>query len=146
MRKQIVRLTAALLAVGCIAPAMAQDKPARIVLETATGSVMASTGGDYASVEAGQELAQGASLMLGDGANATVAYYYEGQPKCTERYTGPNTYVVDETCERAVAADGSGKTIGIVAGGAALVAAMAGGGGGGGDDEPEPTPVSTGSN
>src|SRR5690606_20750718 len=61
MRKQIVRLTAALLAVGCIAPAMAQDKPARIVLEAATGSVMVSDGGDYASVEVGKELAQGES-------------------------------------------------------------------------------------
>ena len=145
MRKQIVRLTAALLAVGCIAPAMAQDKPARIVLEAATGSVMVSDGGDYASVEVGKELAQGESMMLADGANATVAYYYEGQPKCTERYAGPNTYVIDETCERAVAVDGSGKTIGLVAGGAALVAAMAGGGGG--DDKPDVKPtVSTGSN
>src|SRR5690606_37177953 len=116
MRKQIVRLTAVLLLAGCVAPAMAQDKPARIVLETKTGSVMTSDGGDYASVDAGKELAQGQSMMLGDGANATVSYYYDGQPKCTERYIGPNTYVIDDTCVRGVATTSPGKSAAIIAG------------------------------
>ena len=80
----------------------AQSKPDSIVLETKTGSVMTSTGGAYETVAPGKQLVTGESMMLTDGAKATVVYYYDnGDRKCVERYAGPNTYVIDDRCTKA---------------------------------------------
>ena len=127
----------ALLSATCCMPAFAQEtvKPDSIVLETKTGSVMTSTGGDYQSADTGKQLVIGESMMLNDGAKATVVYYYDnGKRKCVERYIGPNTYVIDDSC-KAVAwlNTSSGKAV-IV--GSAVVAAALLAGGGGDDDAP----------
>lgn len=141
----ITKLFTAMLLVGCLVPAFAQaqDKPEKIVLEQKVGSVMTSTGGDYESAQNGKVFANNESMMLAEGAKATVVYYYEdGSRKCSEIYTGPNTYVIDDSCVVAVAKSGStAKTIGIVAGAALLGGAVIAGGGSGGEDY-VPPPVS----
>lgn len=97
-----IKLVVTLLAVGCAAPAFAQDKPDSIVLETKAGSVMTSSGGAYETAASGKQLVEGESMMLADGAKATVVYYYDnGDRKCVENYAGPNTYVIDDSCTKA---------------------------------------------
>ena len=125
------QFTAALLLAMCAAPVFAQDqaKPDSIVLETKVGSVMTSTGGDFQNVETGKLLVEGESMMLNDGAKATVVYYYDnGKRKCVEKYAGPNTFVIDDSC-KAAAWLGSNRGIGYVLGGAAVAAALLVGGG-----------------
>lgn len=136
-----------LFAAGLLAtlafPALAQDpaKPDSIVLESKTGSVMTSTGGEYQTAAPGKQLVTGESMMLTDGAKATVVYYYDnGERKCVERYTGPNTYVIDDSCTKAAWVNGGpGKSPLIIVGagliGAAVLASM--------DDVP-PGPISAG--
>ena len=87
------------------------------------GSVMGSTGGEYVTVNPGKVLVEGQSLMLNDGAEATVAYYYyfdDGKRfrKCVEKYEGPNTYVIDDSCKKAayLSSGSTAKTIGVVVG------------------------------
>lgn len=140
------KLTVALLLAVCAAPVFAQqqDKPDSIVLETKVGSVMTSTGGDYQSADKGKVLVEGESMMLNDGAKATVVYYYyydDGKRfrKCVEEYRGPNTYVIDDSC-KAAAWVTSNRGIGLVVGGAVVAAALLGGGG---DDDNGP-PISAG--
>ena len=145
-------LIAALIASGIAMPAFAQDpvqeKPDSIVLEGKVGSVMGSTGGEYATVNQGKVLVEGQSLMLSDGAEATVAYYYyydDGKRfrKCVEKYEGPNTYTIDDECKKAAyLTNGSSmKGAGIIVGagllGAAILESM--------DDVPV-GPLSTGPN
>ena len=132
----------ALLAFPAAAQQQAQDKPDSIVLETKTGSVMTSTGGAYETAATGKQLVTGESMMLTEGAKATVVYYYDnGNRKCVERYAGPNTYVIDDSCKKAAwMTNGSpGKSALIIAGagliGAAVLASM--------DDVP-PGPLSSG--
>lgn len=146
MIKQSI-LTAAVLAAACCAPAFAQDqaKPDRIVLEAKVGNVMTSTGGDFSSAAIGKQLANGESMMLNDGAQATVVYYYDNDKrKCVENYAGPNTFVIDDGCDAAAAfipnmgVAGTVLTIGGVALAAALLTGVAGG------DTVPPPPVSAG--
>ncbi len=125
------KITVALLLAVCAVPVFAQqaDKPDSIVLENKTGSVMTSTGGDYLSADTGKLLVDGESMMLNDGAKATVVYYYDnGKRKCVEKYSGPNTYVIDDSCKAVawVAANPGGTA--LIIGGAAVVAALLGGG------------------
>lgn len=136
-------LAASLLAMLSL-PAFAQDpvKPDSIVLETKTGSVMTSTGGAYESVAPGKQLVTGESMMLTEGAKATVVYYYDnGDRKCVEHYAGPNTYVIDDSCTKAAwMTNGTpGKSALVIVGagliGAAVLASM--------DDVP-PGPISAG--
>lgn len=138
-----VSLTAALLLALCAAPVLAQDqaKPDSIVLEAKAGSVMTSTGGDYTSAQAGKQLVEGESMMLNDGARATVVYYYDnGKRKCTEHYAGPNTFVIDDSCKAAgwMASNPRGKLL-IVGSAVAAAAILASGGG-----NDNPPPVSAG--
>lgn len=138
-------LAASLLAM-CALPAVAQesasDKPDRIVLEAKVGSVMTSIGGAYESVGVGKQLVTGESMMLTEGTKATVVYYYDnGDRKCVERYSGPNTFVIDDSCSKAAwISNGSpGKSAMIIVGagllGAAVLESM--------DDVP-PGPLSAG--
>lgn len=126
-------------------PAQAQEdvqsKPDSIVLESKVGSVMTSTGGAYETAGTGKQLVSGESMMLSDGANAIVAYYYDnGARKCVERYVGPNTFVIDDSCRKAAwARSGSpGKSALIIVGagliGAAVLESM--------DKEPPPLSAS----
>lgn len=131
-------------AATCMTPAIAQEqgKPDSIVLESTTGSVMTSAGGDYTTAAPGKALAEGQSMMLSAGARATVVYYYDdGARKCVERYVGPNTYVIDDTCmQAAYLSTGSPvKSALIIAGtalaGAAILESM---------DKVPPAPISGG--
>ena len=140
------KYAAALLFAACAAPAFAQSAPDRIVLESKAGSVMTSNGGAYETAATGKLLAQGESMMLNDGATATVVYYYDnGDRKCVENYAGPNTYVIDDSCIKAAAWTGSGspgKSALVILGagliGAAVIESM-------GEDVPV-GPLSTGPN
>ncbi len=145
----IAALVASCIAMPAFAadPPQAEQKPDSIVLETKVGSVMGSTGGEYVTVNQGKVLVEGQSLMLNDGAEATVAYYYyydDGKRfrKCVEKYEGPNTYVIDDSCKKvAYLPSGSAlKTVGVIAGAALLGVAI------GGTDETDPGPLSTGPN
>lgn len=102
------KLVAALIACAIGMPAFAQDpvpeKPESIVLESKVGSVMGSVGGqgEYVTVNEGRQLVEGQSLMVSEGALATVAYYYDnGRRKCVEKYEGPNTFIIDDSCRKA---------------------------------------------
>lgn len=143
MKKHSSVFAASLLAMMAM-PALAQQQvtaaPESIVLETKVGSVMTSTGGEYQTAPTGKPLVTGESMMLTEGAKATVVYYYDnGKRKCVEHYAGPNTYVIDDTCTRAAwMTHGSpGKSALIIVGagliGAAILASM--------DDVP-PGPIS----
>ena len=143
MPKSCQSAAALLLALG-VSPVFAQDtvKPDSIVLETKVGSVMTSTGGDYQSAAPGKQLVEGESMMLNDGAKATVVYYYDnGDRKCVEHYAGPNTYIIDDSCTKAawIPNDSPGKSAFVIVGagviGAAILASM--------DDVP-PGPISAG--
>lgn len=140
------KLLAVLLLGACAMPAIAQDqgttpeKPEKIVLEQKLGSVMTSTGGDYETANLGKILIRDESMMLSEGAKATVVYYYDnGKRKCTEKYEGPNTFVIDDSCKVAAYLTGNSGTTGMmVAGTALIVAAIIGNGGG---SNPTPTPI-----
>jgi hypothetical protein len=92
-------------------------------------------------------LAVGDSMMLGDGSNATVVYYYlddagKVERKCVEKYTGANTYVIDDSCTAAAWVAGSNRAgAGIIIGAGLIGAAIINGMG----DEPV-GPLSTGPN
>ena len=124
--KAITKISAALLVSALAIPAFAQNAPDRIVLESKAGSVMTSTGGEYATAPVGKALSTGESMMLTDGAKATVVYYYDnGDRKCVERYEGPNTYVIDDRCVPAAAwvTTGNPARGGLIIAGAAVLGA-----------------------
>ena len=106
---KLTKLFAAVLLAACTVPAMAQDAqntqtPEKIVLEQKAGSVMTSTGGDFETARVGELLVENESMMLADGAKAQVVYYYDnGNRKCVENYEGPNTIVIDDSCNKAAA-------------------------------------------
>ncbi len=132
-----------LLLATCATSAFAQDpeKPEKIVLDQKVGSVMASTGGDYESAGVGKILVRDESLMVADGAKATVVYFYDnGKRKCTEVYQGPNTFIIDDSCTKAAYISSSKGGLGILAGAALIGAAIAGSG-----DGVPPSPISGGS-
>lgn len=122
MNKTTQLLTALLLA-SATTSAFAQDdqKPEKIVLEQKVGSVMASVGGDYESATVGKLLIENESLMLSEGAKATVAYYYDNvNRKCTELYEGPNTFIIDDSCKKAAYIANNRGSVAIIAGAAII--------------------------
>ncbi len=124
MLKSTGILTAIVLSLS-VSSAFAQDqeKPEKIVLEQKVGSIMASTGGDYETAGIGKLLIRDESLMVADGAKATVVYYYDnGKRKCTEVYEGPNTFVIDDSCKKAAYIEG---TSGMTGAGAGIIAGTA---------------------
>ena len=149
MAKMLRSTALALFATLFVANASAQElgKPDRIVLESKAGSVMTSGGGEYQTAPVGKLLVFGESMMLGDQSKATVVYYYlddagNVERKCVEKYTGANTYVIDDSCKMAAWVAGSNRGgAGIIIGagliGAAILYGM--------DDVP-PGPLSTGPN
>ncbi len=150
MAKILKTAALALFATCFVGTAAAQDMsapPSKIVLEAKAGSVMTSAGGEYQTAGVGKLLTRGESMMLGDAATATVVYYYldsDGNVirKCTEKYRGANTYVIDDNCMVAAWVPGAnrgGAAIIIGAGliGAAILNSM---------DDVEPGPLSTGPN
>jgi hypothetical protein len=148
MSRMKIAAAIAVLMLSTGAAAQEVGKPDRIVLEAQAGSVMTTKGGDYQTANTGELLVNGQSMMLGEGASATVVYYYVDSDgdlvrKCTERYTGANTYVIDDSCVAAAwTPNGSpGKSAMVIIGagliGAAILGSM--------DDVPV-GPLSTGPN
>lgn len=147
--EKMLRLTPLLLFTTMfVATASAQEtgKLDKIVLEAKTGSVMTSTGGQYLTADVGKQLVDGENMMLGDGSDATVVYYYlddDGnlERKCTEKYRGADTYVIDDSCVVAVLLpSGSRAAAGIIIGAGLIGAAIIG------NDEVSPEPLSSGPN
>ena len=142
--KTTSKIATALLVSAIAMPAFAQQDPERIVLENKVGSVMTSSGGSYETAPVGKALVEGESMMLTDGAKATVVYYYDnGRRKCVEHYAGPNTYVIDDSCIKAgwVGNGSPGKSALVIVGagliGAAILESM---------DKVPVGPLSTGPN
>jgi len=136
MQKLFMTTAALLLAVGA-APVFAQEqsKPDSIVPEEKGGNVMTRPRRDHQSVNTGKLLVEGESMMLNDGAEATVVYYYyydEGKRfrKCVEKYSGPNTFVIDDSCKAAAWLPSSPRGTALMVGGAVVAAALLTGGGG----------------
>ena len=133
---------ALIIALGLVASAVspcasAQDpveKADKIVLEDKAGSVMSSTGAQYQSASVGKLFINGESMMLADEAKATVVYYYldrdgDLRRKCTEKYTGPDTFIIDDSCKKGVWwTDGGGTTAGSTAGAGKAAAIIIGAG------------------
>lgn len=86
------------------AAGQARDGWDKIVLESKSGSVMTSTGGDYQTADVGKQLVVGENMMLsGDASKAKVVYYElddNGKVlhKCVRDYVEPNTYIIDADC------------------------------------------------
>ena len=125
--KKTTQLFAALLLASATTCAFAQDqqKPEKIVLEQKVGSVMASAGGDYETANVGKLLIENESLMLSEGAKATVVYYYDnGKRKCTEVYEGPNTFIIDDSCKKAAYLTNNRGSVAVIAGAAIIGGAI----------------------
>ncbi len=127
---KMLRVVAVSLGLVLVAPCVsAQEfgKPDKIVLERKVGNVMASSGGEYQSVERGRQFNVGDNLMVNDASEAIVVYYYldkdgKVERKCSEKYSGPNTYVIDDNCTPILAVNRGGA--GIIAGAALIGAAI----------------------
>jgi hypothetical protein len=134
----MTKIAAVLLATSLAftAPAFAQDQ--NVTLQIDSGSVMASTGGDYASATNGQALASGQKIMVNEGSSATLVY----GNGCKMELSQPGVYTVPGQCN-AVASTGNGGSTGtnaaIIAGTAAVVGALIDN-----EDNHQPGPVSGG--
>ena len=152
MAKILKTAALALFAMCVVGTASAQNAsgPDKIVLEAKAGSVMTSRGAEYQTVSVGNLLTVGESMMLADESSATVVYYWvdkdgDVERKCTQKYTGANTYVIDQNCCDCMAAawvpganrGGAAFILGAGLIGAAILNGM--------DDVP-PGPLSTGPN
>ncbi len=128
-------LLATAIAAACC-PAFAQDsRDAVATLRVDAGPIMASTGGEFATVNTGKPLVEGERLMVADGGIATVRY----DNGCTRQYAEPGVYVIQEDCVPAAIAAG-----GVDWRGAALISAGVGVGAAilaNQDDSPGPGPA-----
>ena len=96
-----------------------------ITLRVDRGSIMTSTGGEFASAQSGKVLIEGERMMVTEGASATVFYDRD----CRREYTAPGVYEIERDCKRAVAMVGTdwlsaGKIALGVGVGAAILANM----------------------
>ncbi|RZL08934.1 MAG: hypothetical protein EOP40_11505 [Rubrivivax sp.] len=91
------KFAASLLATSLMfaAPVMAQDSS--ITLRVDSGSVMASSGGEFVSANTGKPLAPGEKIMINAGSSASALF--EGG--CTVQFTTPGVYEVPGTCTKA---------------------------------------------
>ena len=118
------------------APAFAQDNSS-ITLRVDTGSVMSSTGGEFASANTGKPLAVGEKLMINAGSSATAVY--EGG--CTVEFKEAGVFEVPGECKKAAWANngGAGKNAAIIIGAGVIGAALINSG-----DNEDVGPLSTG--
>lgn len=107
------------------APAFAQDDS--ITLRVDAGSVMSSTGGEYASANTGKPLVVGEKLMVNAGSAATAVY----ESGCTVEFKEPGVYEVPAECKKVAwinGGAGNGMNAAIIIGagviGAALIDSM----------------------
>ena len=118
------------------APAFAQDSS--ITLRVDSGSVMSSTGGEYASANTGKPLAVGEKLMINAGSSATAVY--EGG--CTVAFKDAGVYEVPSECKKAAwinNGSGNGMNAAIIIGAGVIGAALIGS-----EDSVDVGPLSTG--
>lgn len=103
------------------APAFAQDSS--ITLRVDSGSVMSSTGGEYASANTGKPLVVGEKIMINAGSSATALY----DNGCTVRFAEPGVYEVPAECTKAAWANsgrGNGMNAAIIIGAGVIGAAL----------------------
>lgn len=100
--------------------AIAQDDTG-ITLRVDTGSIMASTGGEYQTANTGKPLVVGERLMIAEGSSATAIY----DGGCEVEFNNPGTYEVPSECKRgAYLTSGSAGTSAAIIAGAAVVGAV----------------------
>lgn len=124
----MTKLAVALLAAASLfaGSAVAQSQDNNITLQVDTGSVMTSTGGDYASANSGQMLVVGEKVMVNAGSSA-VAIFKNG---CRVEFRQPGVYTVPAECRAAGWTNGShasGSNALIIAGTAVAIGAVIGG-------------------
>lgn len=110
------------LAALCLSPAaFAQSPSVKGVLRVHEGSVMVLRNGSYEKAATSEDVQEGESVMLQDGARATVSF-----EACEETLRGPNTFVLEKkTCPKtAVLPASSRAAVGMVAGAALMGAAI----------------------
>lgn len=119
----MTKFAAVLLAASAAfaAPAFAQDSS--ITLRVDSGTVMSSTGGEYASASTGKSLAVGEKLMINAGSSATAVY----DGGCTVEFKEPGVYEVPAECTRAAwtnSGRGNGMNAAIIIGAGLVGAAV----------------------
>lgn len=134
----MTKLAAVLLAASAAfaAPAFADDSG--ITLRVDSGTVMSSTGGEYASANTGKPLVVGEKLMINAGSSATAVY--EGG--CTVVFQYAGVYEVPRECNRAAAffpSGSNGMAAAVIIGAGVIGAAVIGS-----QDEVDVGPLSTG--
>lgn len=133
----MIKLATVLFAasVAFAAPAFAQDQS--VTLRVDSGSVMSSTGGEFASAGNGQALAAGQKVMVNEGSSATLVY----GNGCKMELSQPGVYTVPGECNMVASSSGGsvGAAVGILAG-----AALIGGGAISQEDNTPAGPLSTG--
>lgn len=117
----MIKLATVLLAAAAFsAPAFAQDSS--ITLRVDSGTVMSSTGGEYASATTGASLSVGEKIMVNAGSSATAIY----DGGCTVSFNAPGVYQVPAECTKAGWANSghaNGMNAAIIVGAAVLGAA-----------------------
>lgn len=86
---RLVLALAAITAITAIAPAFAQESIG--ILQVGQGTVMTSTGGEFASASDGMPLHAGDRIMISEGGNATVRF----ADGTVVNYTQPGVYTVE---------------------------------------------------
>lgn len=137
------KIAAALFAVtvAFAAPAFAQGQDQSIKLRVDAGTVLTSTGGDFASATSGKPLVVGEKVLVNES-SASAAVFSDG---CEVKFEKPGVYEVPNECKRGgawVAGANHVNTWAIVGG--ALVAAALIGSNSSGSESPPPPPLSTG--
>lgn len=114
-----------------------------ITLRVDGGTIMTSTGGEFATAQTGKVLIEGQRMMVTEGASATVFYDRD----CRREYTAPGVYEIERDCKRAVALVGNdwasvGKLALAGAVGVAILVNMDDSGGVPSPVDPPPPPIS----
>jgi hypothetical protein len=121
--KTPIRLSLAVAAITVIAAAPAFAQEAVGTLQVQQGTVMTSTGGEFASAVSGQVVQAGERLMIGEDGRASVTFAND----MVVNYTVPGVYTVQVPVAGSPVASaggaGTATSIGITAGAAALGAA-----------------------
>jgi hypothetical protein len=119
MPTRLVLTVAAITAIA--APAYAQEAIGTLTVQQ--GTVMTSTGGEFASAASGEGIQAGERIMVGEGGSASVTF----TNGAVVNYTAPGVYVVQlpvvGTPVASAGGAGTAATVGIIAGAAILGAA-----------------------
>lgn len=132
------------IATTAFAAAHAQDTP--VTVQVNSGSVMASTGGEFVTTASGTQLAPGSRIMLAENSSASLVY----ANGCTQAISAAGVHAVAAVCQAtgSQAAIGTGTAAGIdwastgilFAGAAAVAAGLSQMSDG--DPLPPPAPIS----